>query len=351
MPTEKTEQATPKKLKDAHRKGSVTRSTDLVAAATLFAVLCALIIGSKQLLDALRHGVNAALDFTAGRHSMQAFIATLTSILGVGALSWIAVSLSGLLGALLGNLPQVGMQVSFEPVMPKLSTLSPASGLKRIFSPRSLFELAKMVLKAAIIGIVLWRAVLWIFPLMMRGVYEPLDQLAALLWFALLRVLGVGFVLYLVIGAGDYLLQRWVFLRSQRMSKDEVKQERRNAEGDPKIKSERKKRARELLRGTGVGPAMVARSNALIVNPTHYAVALRYASDEYPLPVVIAKGRDADALRLREAAMHFGIPIVANPPVARALHEVELDAPIPEHLFEVVAAILRWVDAIGTPAS
>jgi type III secretion protein U len=299
----------------------------------------------------MRHGLHDALDFTAGDHSMQAFIATLLTILTVGAFSWIAVSVCGLLGSLIGGMPQVGMHISFEPVMPKLDSVSPASGLKRIFSVRSLFELLKMVIKATIIGLVLWRTVLWVFPLMMRGVYDPLDQLAALLWFALMRLLGIGFVLYLVIGAGDYLIQRWTFLRSQRMSKDEVKQERRNSEGDPKIKSERKKRARELMRGTGVGPAMIARSNALIVNPTHYAVALRYVPDEYPLPVVLAKGRDAEALRLRQAAMQYEVPIVANPPVARALHEIDINAPIPEHMFEVVAAILRWVDAIGAPAS
>jgi len=143
-------------------------------------------------------------------------------------------------------------------------------------------------------------------------------------------------------------LQRWTFLRSQRMSKDEVKQEHRNADGDPHIKQERRKLAREMARGGNrAGPAVIARANAVVVNPTHYAVAIRYVPEEYPLPVVLAKGLDAEALQLRQAAMHYDVPIVANPPVARALHKIEVNAPIPEEMFEVVAAILRWVDSIG----
>jgi type III secretion protein U len=274
--------------------------------------------------------------------------ATLFHLLAYAALSCIGVSLVGMLGALIGTFPQVGLQISFEPVMPKLDAISPASGLKRIFSIRSLFDLVKMLVKTAILAPVLWWTMLWLFPLVMRGIYEPLDQLSALLWYALMRLLAIAFVLYVVIGAADWMMQRWQFLRSQRMSKDEVKQEHKNSDGDPHIKQERRKLAREMARDVRVGPALIARSNAVVVNPTHYAVALRYAPDEYPLPIVLAKGRDAEALRLRQAAMRYDVPIVANPPVARALHEIEVNAPIPEEMFEVVAAILRWVDAIGT---
>ncbi|RDU96753.1 type III secretion system export apparatus subunit SctU [Trinickia dinghuensis] len=347
MATEKTEQATPKKLKEARKKGAVARSTDVVAAATLLATLCALGIGKGLVLDMLRKGLQDALDFVEGPRSMQALAATLTHLLAFAALASVAISLVGLVGALIGGAPQVGLQISFEPVMPKLESISPAAGLKRIFSVRSLFEFAKMAIKAAILAVVLWRTMLWLFPLVMRGVYEPIDQLAALLWYALMRLLAIAVVLYIVIGAADWMVHRWTFLRSQRMSKDEIKQEHKSSDGDPKIKQERRKRAREMTRPQRNAQAAVARANVVVVNPTHYAVALRYAPDEYPLPIVLAKGCDAEALRLRQAAMRYDVPIVANPPVARALHEFAVDAPIPEEMFEVVAAILRWVDAIG----
>jgi type III secretion protein U len=155
-----------------------------------------------------------------------------------------------------------------------------------------------------------------------------------------------------VIGVGDWKIQHWMMLRSQRMSKDEVKREMKEREGEPKVKHERRKRAKELANGGGAESraGAVARSNVIVVNPTHYAVALRYMPGETPLPVVLAKGIDADALEIRRLAAHHDVPIVTNPPVARALYRVDERAPIPPDLFEVVAAILRWVNALGPRA-
>jgi type III secretion protein U len=136
-----------------------------------------------------------------------------------------------------------------------------------------------------------------------------------------------------------------MFLKKMKMSKDEVKREHKNQEGDPRIKGERRRLAREMA--TAPPPSKVGMANMMVVNPTHYAVAVRYAPDEHPLPRVIAKGMDEQAAQLRYAARDAGVPIIGNPPVARALYKVGVDQPIPEELFETVAAILRWVDAIG----
>ncbi|MFC0402807.1 type III secretion system export apparatus subunit SctU [Paraburkholderia rhizosphaerae] len=344
--SEKTEKPTAKKLKDARKKGSVSKSTDLISSATLLAMVLAFHAGSSWLLDSMREMITIALDFTVSDRTTQALTSSLFHLLGMGVLVCVPLAALGMLAAVLASAAQVGFKVSLEPVMPKLSSINPATGIKRVFSKRSLVDLVKMTIKAIVLIVVLWKTIMGLFPLVTQALYEPLPRLSAVLWSGLLRVLSVGFVLYLVIGALDWKLQHMMFIISQRMSKDEIKRERKNQDGDPKMKHERKQRAKELLRGDP-RPAAVARANVMVVNPTHYAVALRYAPNEHPLPVVVASGVDADAATLRRLANEFDVPIVANPPVARALYRVDVSSAIPEDLFEVVAAILRWVESVG----
>ena len=147
-------------------------------------------------------------------------------------------------------------------------------------------------------------------------------------------------VLFVVLGVADYVVQRLIFLKQQKMSKDEVKREWKEDEGDPQLKGERKAIARELAFSSS--KATVAMATAVVVNPTHYAVALRYAPDECGLPVVIAKGVDAEAALIREAALAEGVPIIGNPPLARALYKIGVNSTVPEPLLEAVAVVLRW---------
>jgi type III secretion protein U len=350
MSDEKTEAPTPKKLREARKKGTVAKSADLISAALLLAMLGVFEFASRWLIDSLRQAIRIALDFCASDMSTQALSSALLHMLGAAAMVCAPVGLVGLLAATIATVCQIGMQITFTPVMPKLSAMSPGAGIKRIFSKKSLIDLVKMILKTIVLAIVLWQTIRSLFPLITGALYEPLPQLSKILWSAIDRLLIVASLMYLTIGALDWKIQHWLMLKSQRMSKDEIKRERKSQDGDPKIKSERKKRARELVKGDP-RPAAVARANVVVVNPTHYAVALRYAPHEHALPVVLAKGVDADALEIRRLAAGYGVPIVANPPVARALHLVELDSSIPEDLFEVVAAILRWVQSIGAPQS
>jgi type III secretion protein U len=158
-------------------------------------------------------------------------------------------------------------------------------------------------------------------------------------------VLAVALLLFLVLGPVDYAIQRWQFMKEQRMSKDEVRREYKEQEGDPHVKGERQQLARELSQSD---PAeRVAGANAVIVNPTHYAVAISYHPGSSGLPVVVAKGVDEAALHIRRCAELSGVPIFGNPPLARALFKVQTDGTIPEELFEAVAAVLRWVEDMG----
>jgi len=230
---------------------------------------------------------------------------------------------------------------------PKGNRINPASGLKRIFSVRSLIDLLKAVLKALLIGAVLYRTGMLLVPLMLGAAYQPVDGLAAVAWGVLCKVFGVSGVLYAIIGVADYGVQYWLFIRDHKMSKDEVKREHKDSEGDPHIKQERRKIGREIANAAPNEP--VANANVVVVNPTHYAVALRYDPDEAGLPRVIAKGVDDDARVIREQAMQYGVPIVGNPPLARALFLVAVNDAVPEPLFDSVAAVLAWVENMQAP--
>jgi type III secretion protein U len=177
-------------------------------------------------------------------------------------------------------------------------------------------------------------------------------NISVLTWYALTQMFAVAILLFLVLGPVDYGIQRWQFMKDQRMTKDEVRREFKEQEGDPHVKGERQQLARELANSDPT--ERVAGANAVIVNPTHYAVAISYQAGTSALPVVVAKGVDEAALRIRRCAELSGVPIFGNPPLARALFKVPTDNAIPEDLFEAVAAVLRWVEDMGgreAPAS
>ncbi|TKC91517.1 EscU/YscU/HrcU family type III secretion system export apparatus switch protein [Trinickia terrae] len=348
MSDEKTEEPTEKKLKDARRDGETVKSNDLAFALLLLTASLGFSFAGPAMGEHLRAMLHIALDDVRAasepdfdlRRAMTgiAMQALLLSIpLGVAVIA-----------AIVSVAAQVGFQISFKPLEPKFSAINPGSGLKRMFGMRSFVDLAKMLVKAAIIIFALWKTLLSLVPLMVGVAYEPVPDLIQISWTALCRLFAVGGVLYLVIGAADWAVQRWLFIRDHRMSKDDVKREHKDSEGDPQLKGKRKQVAREIVESNP--EKKVASAQAVIVNPTHFAVAVRYSPDEYDLPRVVAKGVDADALEIRRMAERHGVPIVRNPPLARALYLVPLDDAIPEACFKAVAAVLAWVDDLAADA-
>lgn len=345
MSDEKTEEATPHKLRKAREEGQTFKSEDLARCAALAAVVGALYFGESNATDSLRSLVETALRFVAGEHDDTALFASLTAVFFAACRVLLPVVAAAALASTVSRIMQIGFQVSFKPIEPKFDNVNPASGIKRVFSMRSLLMLILTVAKAAAVGAVMWFAIRQLFPLVSGALFQPLGALIRVIWEVILKLILVAIVVFLIIGAIDFLIQRMLFMRKQRMTKDEVKREYKESQGDPMLKGERKRLAKKLIMTDA--PKSLAAANMLVVNPTHYAVAIRYRAEECPLPVVIAKGIDEQAARLRRLADDAGVPIVANPPVARALYNVPTDAPIPDEMFEVVAAILRWVDGIG----
>jgi len=345
MSDEKTEEPTDKKLDKVREEGQVAKSSDLVEVASLGSIVLVLTAGQHYLADTLRAVVKEAIDFTHGPRELQDLSVALVHM-GLQALGLLCgIAAVALVAAFLALAPQTGLKISLKAVMPKLASVSPGSGFQRIFSMNSAIDLVKMVVKAAILVAVMWQTIKSAMPVVASALDQSVPQLIAVLWSVLMHVVVVALGVFIAIGAFDYKLQKWLFIRKNRMSKDEVKREHKESDGNPEVKGERKRMAREMSQEGPKGG--VSRANVVVVNPVHYAVALRYDPTEFPLPVVLAKGLDEQALQLRQQAMHARVPIVANPPVARMLHKVPLNQPIPEELFEVVAAILRWVDGLA----
>lgn len=345
MSEEKTEQPTEKKLQDARRDGEVPTSQDVTAAAVLLAAMLVLKLAGGYFNEHIRTVVQIGFDFTTNTRDATAMNRAIGRIGIEGLLLMLPFLVACLVAGLIGVFLQTGMNASLKPVAPKFDSINPVNGVKKLFSLRSLINLLKLVVKAVLIGVVLWAGIRALMPMIIGLAYEPPADIAQIGWRTLGTLFALGVLVFVVVGAADWSIQHWLFIRDKRMSKDEQKREHKESEGDPEVKGKRKEFAKELVFGDP--RERIAKAKVMVVNPTHYAVALAYEPDGFGLPQVVAKGVDDDALELRVFAHNQGIPIVANPPLARALHQVELGDAVPESLFETVAVVLRWVDDLG----
>lgn len=339
----RTEEPTPKRLEDARRKGDAPRSPEVVTVAMLSAAG----IGVWLLSGALSEGVvRAGLpflerphDFTVDARSMAGMFATLSLRIGLLCAAFAALFV---IAAILGNVAQAAPVLAPQRLSPKLSKLSPVEGFKRIFGGAAIANFLKGVFKLGVVGSILTYA-LWPERDMLAGLlYADQIALTAIVRDAVLRLIAATLGAMIVIAALDYAHQKSVWRRRLRMTKEEVRRELKEQEGDPAIKArvrqQRETRARRRM--------MVAVKDAtvLIMNPTHYAVALSYEAGSAGAPVCVAKGLDDLALRLRAEAEKAGVPVVENPPLARALHAaVELDHEIPVEHYEAVAKVIGFI--------
>ena len=345
MSDEKTEEPTDKKLEDAREKGQSHQSQDINAAANLVTATLCLALAAGMSVDHLGALVALAVQNSAAARDDADMNAIAFEMARHGLSIVLPFLVASVTIAVVTGFLQVGLVVSFEPVAFKFEKVDPVAGIKKLFSLRSLIDFGKMLVKACVLGTVVFAITRSLLPLLIGSAMQSPHGMAVLAWSALLKLCCAAALVFVVIGPVDHALQRWLFVRDQRMSKDEVKREHKDREGDPRMKQERRRLAREFA--TTPPQASMSRANMLVVNPTHYAVAVRYDARVTPLPIVVASGVDDEAAKLRQLALALGVPIVANPPVARALYKVSLNQPVPKELLEVVAAILKWVDSVG----
>ncbi|MHB8872744.1 MAG: EscU/YscU/HrcU family type III secretion system export apparatus switch protein [Myxococcaceae bacterium] len=332
--SEKTEQPSPQRLRDARRKGQLPRSKLLSASATTFGALAVFLSLAPASAERMRAWTVALL---SGREvSPQAALTEALVMLGYLAGPVLAGALAA---SFLVSVASAGFQLNAEVLAPKLERVDPFAGFKRLFSPRQLVEIAKALAVTAIIGLVVWSAVKDAAPAVFRAV--RLEGAGSLL--VALRLIAPVLLrcaaIILLLGAGDYLLARRRHIKDLMMTREECKQENKDSEGDPHQKGKRKALHKALAVG---GPARgVHKATAVVVNPTHIAVALRYDERECEAPYIVARAREEDALKLRREAKRLGIPVVKDIPLARSLIHYDVGEEIPEELYKAAAAILK----------
>lgn len=339
MSGEKTEQPTEKKLRDARKKGQVAKSRELGTAAVVLAVAGALSLAGASLLQAMRASFAIVLRAIDG--SLVASPgAVLEIVAGLGLRAAAPVLAAALVAGTLASFLQVGPLLAVDSVAPQLSRIDPVKGTKNLFTKKQLIELLKSLFKLLIIGWVTYSTIRdgtrGILSLTGRDAEAALSGAGGLISTVLFRVGGA----MAVVAVLDVLYQRWQFLQEQKMSKDEVKREHKESDGDPHTKGERERLRHEILEHGAI--ERVRTADVLIVNPTHLAIALKYDEDaEREAPEVLAKGMDELAKRMIRAAEESGVPIMRDVPLARALYEMSEGDEIPEALYEAVAAVLH----------
>jgi len=347
MADEKTEEATDQKLEKAHEDGSFPKSTEFCSAIVFAMVLLTLIGGGSMLFDQLRVLIRVGLEFNSRDLSMEELWVKMGVIYTAALWLIVPITLVSAVAGVIGMVAQVGFQVSFKPVEPKLENISPVKGIKKIFSMKSVLELGQMMIRAIVIGAVAYWLIRGAISLFAGVAYQSLPVVGSTAWHLISRLLEFSLLCFLIMSGCDYAIQRWQFMKDQRMSKDEVKREYKESEGDPLIKSERVRLGRENAQGGGGGGGGLEHAKVILTNPTHYAVAVAYEPGQYDVPIVVARGADEDAKDIRERAAILGIPIFSNPPLARALYKVDVDGQVPREFFEVIAAILAWLNRIN----
>lgn len=343
---EKTEDATSKKLEDVRKEGNVAKSREIPTAATLLALLLCIkymmgFIGNR-LLGSFSTFYKMIPHYTAEGVNYRGFSSLLANTLLNLVIIIFPFLLTGFVVALFSNTLQFKFQVTSKPLQPKFSKLNPISGFKRMFSLNTLMELGKSIVKVAAIGYIAYR-VLLSHEKDIYILYDiSIEQGILLLYDILLELLTKVIVLFIVISAVDLRFQRWKFKEDNKMTKQEVKDEYKNSEGDPKVKGQQRQRMMQASQRRMM--AAIPEADVVITNPTHFAVALSYKSGQSQAPVVVAKGADFLAGRIKDIARESNVDIVENKPLARMLYyNVELGSEIPPELYQAVAEVLAYV--------
>lgn len=345
---EKTEPATQKKLSDARKEGNVAKSREIVNAVSLifaFVFLKAMVGNIGESIMGLYSIIYERIP-TYASDADEITINSAVLILGEALKQLVEIILpfliAGFLVSFLMDFIQVKWMVTTKPLKPKLSKLNPVKGVKRIFSKQSLMNLLKSLGIVVICGAVFLSS-LSAFKDMLFNLYDLsiIDAIEAIGDFIFDIALKIS-AIYLVVGLADFAFQKWKFKEDMKMTKQEVKDEYKNQEGDPKVKSQQKARMRQASMRRMM--QQLPKADVVITNPTHYAVALMYDTKIAGAPLVIAKGEDYLAQRIKEKARENSIEIVENKPLARALYQsVDVGGEVPEELYQAVAEVLAYV--------
>lgn len=340
---EKTEKATPKKRQEARKKGQVAKSQDLNTALILFLVFLYLLFSGgmirEQLLSMVRHSFQEYMlwDITE-RNIQRMFIEYSFQAFYIAA----PIMFVAMIAGVTANYMQVGSLFTTEVLKMQLNKLNPIQGAKKIFSIRSIVELLKSLFKISFVGTAAF-AVIWLqFDQVLLLSQKSVGKALSFLGLLTIQMGIASSLLLLILSIIDYIYQKYEHEKSIRMSKKDIKDEHKNTEGDPQIKSKIKEKQRQMAMQRMMQE--VPEADVVITNPTHYAIAIKYDEKKADAPYVVAMGIDYVALRIRNIASSHDIVTVENKPLARALYsKLEIGDLIPEEFFKAVAEILAYV--------
>ncbi len=346
---ERTEQATSKKLSDARNKGQVAKSKEVTNACELLALFTVLSFWLEYMgtffVDGIYDLYSQIPDFIKmydGNVPAQTIRAIFIESLLRVVIIILPFLLVGYIVSFVTNLLQVKWKITTQPLKPKFSNFNPVNGVKRLFSLNSLVELIKSILKIGVIAYVVYSYLKKNMPPLYQFYGLSLNQGISLIGSL---VIGLGFritIFYIFIAILDYIYQKIKFKNDMKMTKQEVKDEFKETEGDPQVKGKQRQRMMEASRRRMM--QQLPEADVVITNPTHYAVAIKYDPEVYDAPYVIAKGADYLAQKIKETAKEYNIEIVENKPLARMLYaNVDIGSVVPPELYQAVAEVLAFV--------
>lgn len=341
---EKTEQATPKRKQDERKKGNVFQSQEITTVASLFVVFYAFKFLVPVVLSMLMDSIGGYIQMASAPLDLTVTSARKLFIDGciTFAVAAIPLVLIANLVSIVLTLAQTRLLVSFKSIAPKFNRLSPIQGFKKMFSMRGVVELLKSLLKITVLGYILYDIMKDQLPLMPRMIDMAPAQAMAMTGDVILSIVRTAAIFFVFLALFDYLYQWWEYEKNLRMSKQEIKEEYKETEGDPQIKGKIKEKQQQMARQRMM--QSVPSADVVIRNPTHYAVAIRYNAEIDRAPVVIAKGADRLALRIVAVAEEHGVVVTENVPLARALYDaVDLEMEIPAKFYQPVAEVLAFV--------
>lgn len=342
---EKTEKPTPKKLSDARKKGQVFKSRELNSVVILAVLFVTLNMYSKSIGDILQRFSKLIFeDYILEKNALAVDDIRklfLMVIMVVGRTVGPLLAVAFIMG-LIVNYLQVGFLFTFEPLKPKLSRINPLEGFKRILSVKSIVELIKANVKIFLVGYVVFKYVkgeiVNLYKICDMSINNIINYIGSITFGLAIRAVGI----LLILAVLDYIYQKWDYHKNLKMTKQEIKEENKQMEGNPQIKSKIKEKQRQIAMRRMMQD--VPKADVIITNPTHFAIAIKYDKTMYDAPYVLAKGKDLVAQKIKEIAGDNSVPLVENKPLARSLYKsVEIGQIIPEDLYHAVAEVLAYV--------
>jgi flagellar biosynthetic protein FlhB len=344
--SDKTEEPTPKRMRESKKKGQVAKSQDVTTAFLFVVAFTVLLSIGPQLSDSLKELMKQYFQFAVapdinpnayegmGKDLILRMLGMILPLMGANFV--IAAFISYI---------QVGPLFTADTLKPDLKKLNPMNKMKQWFSPQIMVELGKNLIKMTVVGYLAYQIISEGLRMLVLSVGAPVANLGTLIGDMVSKFTYRSAAVFVVIAAADYAFQKKMHMKGLKMSKDEVKREYKEDEGDPHFKSKRKHLMQELVMNGQMG--RVKKATVVVVNPTRIAVALLYDKEKGGVPEIVAKGERLIADQIRELAKEGGVPIMRNVSLAQALNRLEVGDQIPEELYEAVAEVLNFVYKLG----